>query len=295
MQIHLLSTSPMKKKTFRISLVLASTAMLFACQTTSIESASEPSTKTSSISVEQRKYDSSPLPDMLANKLKDSMVSVEGGSFMMGSNSPEARRREKPVHEVEVSDFYISKFEMTQDIFIEVMGWNPSYFQCDNCPLNNLSHLQVEMFLAKLNARTGKNYRLPTEAEWEFAAKGGNDSKGYKYSGSNNIDEVAWYAGNAKRKAQKVGLKKPNELGLYDMTGNMWEFCADDFEENSYKHHAKKDPKVVVHRPKAKIKMKVTRGSGYEFDEIESLVFMRDMASDNVRMPDLGLRLAHSK
>ena len=146
-----------------------------------------------------------------------------------------------------------------------------------------------------MNARTGKNYRLPTEAEWEGAAKGGNDSKGYKYSGSNDIDEVAWYAGNAKRKAQEVGLKKPNELGLYDMTGNMWEFCADDFEENSYEHHAKKDPKVVVHRPKAKIRMKVTRGSGYEFDEIESLVFMRDMASDNVRMPDLGLRLAHSK
>ncbi|QOL25340.1 SUMF1/EgtB/PvdO family nonheme iron enzyme [Thalassotalea sp. LPB0316] len=285
-----------KNKTLKFSLTFLAASLLLGCGSTELKPSVEPKTNlAASTNTEQPKYDTSPLPTALNEKLENSMVLVEGGKFLMGSDSPEARRREKPVHEVELSDFYISKYEVTQDLYIEVMGWNPSYFHCDDCPLNNLSYTQAEIFLAKLNARTGKNYRFPTEAEWEFAARGGNKSKGYKYSGSDNIDDVAWYSGNANRKAQPVGLKAPNELGLYDMTGNMWEFCSDDFEEKSYMYHDKKDPHVVIDIPRAKIKMKVTRGSGYEYHADESFVFIRDMASDNVRMPDLGLRLAHSK
>ncbi len=286
----------MKYSLVKMSAVAVTLSTLIACGSTS------PTHEDSQI-VEQTKqhqanapiYNTAPLPEQFNAELKNSLVKVKGGNFLMGSDHPGARDREKPVHEVSLDSFYMSKYEVTQDLFIEVMSWNPSYFQCDKCPLNNLSFKQVDIFLAKLNARTGKNYRLPTEAEWEYAARGGQQSKGYLYSGSDNIDDVAWYAGNAKRKAQEVGLKKPNELGLYDMTGNMWEFVADDFDEKSYAHHDKKNPKVVIDIPKAKIKMKVTRGSGYEFDADESMVFIRDMASDNVRMPDLGLRLAHSK
>lgn len=145
----------------------------------------------------------------------------------------------EPVHEVFVSDFEIGKYPVTQKQWLDIMGDNPSYFKgCDNCPVENVSWDDTQEFLKKLNTRfPGKNYRLPSEAEWEYAARGGALSKGFIYAGSNNLDEVGWYEKNAER-TNPVGLKKPNELGLYDMSGNVWEWCADWYDEYYFTHQS---------------------------------------------------------
>lgn len=160
------------------------------------------------------------------------MVSVQGGSFQMGSN--DGNSDEKPVHSVTLSSFYIGKYEVTQKQWRAVMDTNPSSFEnCDDCPVERVSWEDVQEYLKKLNANTGHKYRLPTEAEWEFAARGGTQSKGYTYSGSNNIGDVAWYDGNSgnifkkNQKTHPIGKKQSNELGLFDMTGNVWEWCND--------------------------------------------------------------------
>ena len=155
------------------------------------------------------------------------------------------------------------------------------------------------MLVERLNQVTGKRFRLPTEAEWEYAARGGNRSKGFLFSGSNTIDVVAWHAGNAGNRSHPVAQKAPNELGLYDMTGNLWEFCLDDMSPRRYAvHHSLNGdqprinplnlPKDDDPRRKA---MKVLRGGGYEFGAEESQVYRRDGASNNVRLPDIGFRL----
>ena len=159
------------------------------------------------------------------------MVFVQGGSFQMGSNNGQSD--EKPVHSVTVSDFYIVKYEVTQKEWRDIMGSNPSKWKGDNLPVEKVSWDDVQTFIKKLNAKTGLNYRLPTEAEWEYAARGGNKSNGYKYSGSNDIGSVAWYASNSGSKTHSVGQKKPNELGIYDMTGNVWEWCNDWYGDYS--------------------------------------------------------------
>lgn len=156
------------------------------------------------------------------------MVFVQGGTFQMGGSNENS----KPAHEVQVQDFYMAKYPVTQTQWKAVMGYNPSYFNhCETCPVERVSWIDVQEFIQKLNKMTGKTYRLPSEAEWEWAARGGRMSKGYIYAGSNDLDEVAWYEDNSA-KTHPVGQKKPNELGLYDMNGNVCEWCEDDWHDN---------------------------------------------------------------
>jgi formylglycine-generating enzyme required for sulfatase activity len=170
-------------------------------------------------------------------KLRSDMVYVQGGIFSMGCTSEQGNDcddREKPAHQVTLSNYYINRYEVTQALWSAVMGSNPSRFKgCDQCPVEQVSWNAVQEFIKKLNSMTGKNYRLPTEAEWEYAARGGRSSQGYKYSGSNNPGGVGWYNGNSSNKTHPVGQKQANELGLYDMSGNVYEWCSDWYGDYS--------------------------------------------------------------
>ena len=170
------------------------------------------------------------------NGVSFEMVRVEGGTFRMGATAVqegEAESDEKPVHSVTLSSYYIGKTEVTQALWQAVMGSNPSRFKGADLPVECVSWDDCQEFIRKLNALTGQHFRLPTEAEWEFACRGGNNSRGYKYSGSNNLGSVAWYDGNSGNKTHPVATKSSNELGIYDMSGNVWEWCADWYGDYS--------------------------------------------------------------
>ena len=161
--------------------------------------------------------------------IEKNMVSVEGGTFTMGCSSEQSdcETDEKPTHQVTLSSYYIGKYEVTQAQWEAVMGNNPSYFKCASCPVEVVSWDDVQVFISELNNKSGKRYRLPTEAEWEYAARGGAKRQGYKYSGSHELNSVGWNVDNSGSKTHPVGQKSPNELGIYDMTGNVWEWCSD--------------------------------------------------------------------
>ena len=168
------------------------------------------------------------------------MIPVQGGTYMMGGgdNDSYARPWEKPVHEVTLDAFYICEIEVTQELWKAVMGSNPSWFQSSNGsygndltrPVESVAFTDCLTFITKLNQKTGKTFRLPTEAEWEFAARGGVKSMGYLYAGSDNIEDVAWHKGNSGDIPHSVATKAPNELGLYDMSGNIEEWCSDWYD-----------------------------------------------------------------
>ena len=192
---------------------------------------------------------SAPVPTMSVevNGITIELVKVEGGTFKMGA-TPELIELgpndadELPAHDVTLDSYYIGKYEVTQALWIEIMGSNPSQLIKNNdCPVDGMTHLQCLEFIEKLNERTGMQFALPTEAQWEYAARGGNRSKGYLYSGSNDATEVGWVAENMTDMGQHPGGQKaPNELGIYDMTGNVMEWCSDYY--GPYSEEAQTNP-----------------------------------------------------
>ena len=217
------------------------------------------------------------------------MVWVSGGTFTMGATSEQgsdAFDSEKPAHSVTLSGYYIGKYEVTQAQWKAVMGNNPSYFKGDNLPVEQVSWNDVQEFIRKLNQQTGKSYRLPTEAEWEYAARGGSNSRGYKYSGSNNIGSVAWYDGNSGNTTHAVGTKSPNELGIYDMSGNVYEWCQDWYGSSYYSNSPQRNPQGP-----ASGSDRVCRGGSWIYSARGFRVSFRDYYSPVIRSYDLGFRL----
>ena len=187
------------------------------------------------------------------------MTYVRGGTFLMGctpEQEDDCYDYEDTVRMTTVGDFYIGRHEITQAQWEAVMGGNPSNFKGENLPVENVSWVAAQEFIGKLNAETGREYRLPTEAEWEYAARGGRQTRGYKYSGSNDVGEVAWYESNSENTTHPVGTKKANELGIHDMSGNVWEWVHDWFGE--YGSAAETDPKGPDEG-----KLRVIRGGGW--------------------------------
>ncbi len=211
------------------------------------------------------------------------MVFVEGGTFQMGSSNSESD--EKPIHTVTVSSFYMDKTEVTQAEYRKVMGKNPSNFSgCDDCPVEKVSWHDANAYAQKV----GK--RLPTEAEWEYAARGGNKSKGYTYSGGNNLDAVGWYDNNSGGKTHPVAQKQPNELGLYDMSGNVWEWCSDWYDKGYYSRSPQNDPQG----PNSG-KYRVLRGGSWYDSGSSCRVANRNRYDPDGRHDDHGFRLVLSQ
>ena len=178
------------------------------------------------------------ITELLPNETFFDMILVEGGTFTMGSQEEEAFNREKPAHPVEIDDFYIGKFPVTQDVWMAIMDENPSYFIGKKRPVEMVSWDDANLFVSKINSvmgmEDGMEYRLPTEAEWEFAAIGGNMSEGFEYAGGDDLDDLGWFEENSSGETKEVGLKEPNELGIYDMNGNIYEWCHDWYSRIYY-------------------------------------------------------------
>jgi formylglycine-generating enzyme required for sulfatase activity len=216
------------------------------------------------------------------------MVLVEGGMFTMGCTEEQGQdcyRDEKPSHLVTVDSFYMSKYEVTQAMWRSIMGGLlPSMFKGDSLPVEQVSLRDVNEFLARLNKRTGKRYRLPTEAEWEFAARGGAASKGFRFSGSNTVDDVAWYLGNSGNRTRPVGTKQANELGLYDLCGNVWEWCSDGW--SAYPDTEQQNP-----TGDSSSKTYVVRGGAWNVNLRYMRVSYRNDESPDTHNQNLGFRL----
>ncbi len=223
------------------------------------------------------------------NGVSFDMVEVVGGTFTMGATAEQgsdASEDENPAHQVTLSSYMIGKTEVTQELWQAVIGSNPSYFKGSNLPVEQVSWEDCQEFITKLNALTGKNFRLPTEAEWEFAARGGSNSQGFKYSGSNTVD-VAWYNINSSSTTHPVATKAPNELGIYDMSGNVWEWCNDWFSDSYYTSASQTNPTGPNSGS-----YRVDRGGSWGDDAGACRVSDRNFFAPLYRNSYLGLRLA---
>ena len=226
------------------------------------------------------------------NGVSFTMVEVEGGTFMMGATpeqGDEVWTKEKPVHQVTLSSFNIGQTEVTQELWMAVMGSNPSYYVGDlQRPVERVSWEDCQVFIAELNQLTGRIFRLPTEAEWEYAARGGNRSQSFRYAGSNDMDLVSWHSANSNNTTHPVGTKAPNELGLFDMTGNVWEWCNDWY--SLYTEEAVVDPtgpETGTHR--------VLRGGCWNGGENYNRISFRDNFIPTGNNSSGGLRLVLDK
>lgn len=219
------------------------------------------------------------------------MVEVTGGCFEMGNSFGQGRADERPAHRVCLDRFLISDTEISQALWQQVMGTNPSRFQgCDDCPVENVSWLDIQAFVQTLNELSGETFRLPTEAEWEYAARG--RGRAQRWSGTNAESELyqfAWYGSNAQRKTHPVGAKRPNRLGLYDMTGNVWEWVQDWYDEDYYNRSPGTNPSGP-----AEGDSRVLRGGSWFFHPMGIRTTVRAASPPDHRFMDIGFRLARS-
>ncbi len=243
-----------------------------------------------------------PKPNLLADFPNDieralpdhDMVFVAGGAFLMGGQDEEAQDDEKPVHQVTLGDFSIGKYPVTQALWKAVMGQdnNPSFFSGDRRPVETVSWDDAKIFIDKLNEKTGRAapglvYRLPTEAEWEYAARGGQASHVYLYAGSDDLKEVGWYYENSHRETKPVGLKDANELDMYDMSGNVWEWVEDHWHGNY--EGAPANGSAWTDREEGSDR--VLRGGGWSDDPRSCRVAYRGNSWPDYRLINLGFRL----
>lgn len=272
-------------KLFRLSVILMGLALSATMMAQGIIRHKTPVTP-SSTKRQTAQPAASPAKQQAVAQLIGNMVYVQGGTFTMGRTSSKAYwcdDSDQPAHQVTVGSFYICKYEVTQKLWKAFMGNNPSWTKADNMPVEWVNWVTAQKFIRKLNAFSGKKFRLPTEAEWEYAARGGNRSHNYLYSGSDDINAVAWWKDNSGDKLHPVGTKRPNELGLYDMTGNAYEWCSD--WQEPYQSGAQTNPKGPQTGD-----WRVMRGGNQSSSESESGVMTRSQC-----MPDIatccGLRL----
>ena len=207
-------------------------------------------------------------------KIQYEMVRVKGGTCILNESRLGLNG---VVDTVVLEDYYIGKYEVTQKEWSEIMGVNPSKWKKKNHPVNNVNLNDISSFLIKLQSVTGKQYRLPSEAEWEYAARGGSKTQNYKYSGSNRIPDVAWYSSNSDMKIHPVGKKTPNELGLYDMSGNVWEWCNSLFVAKCTSNNSFCEDYYVL------------RGGSFGLTEDYSRVSSRDGAPPSFNAYDGGI------
>lgn len=220
-----------------------------------------------------------------------SMILVDGGTFTMGSNTSSSFPDEIPTHSVTLSDFYLSKVTITQKQWKAIMGenelWSDIYGKGDDYPANFISYEQAKLFIQRLKEYSGLEFRMPTEAEWEYAACGGQQSQGFTYSGSNDANKVAWYRDNAGEKMHPSAMLLPNELGLFDMSGNLWEWCSDYY--GSYTSESAINPTGPTTGTK-----RVVRGGSFTYEMAFSRCKTRNYLPETNQSVAVGLRLAIS-